>query len=103
MTATSTKMKPSKKGPNVNRPRNEVENLDDPRGQFGVFLRAWIDKNHDGTPTKLAGALKLKVRTIQTWAKGQSGPAFADLNRVALAMGFADWSKLAVAIVRHNR
>jgi len=85
------------------RPRNEVENTGDPRGQFGLFLRAWIDKHHGGDPEPLAGKLGVSTRTIQTWAKGQAGPVFADLNEVAEALGFSDWSKLAAAVVRSQR
>lgn len=85
------------------RPRNKVENTSDPRGQFGAFLRHWIDTNHDGDPKRLADALGVSVRAVQTWMKGQAGPTFADLGRIASELGFADWSKLAAAVVRHSR
>ena len=80
------------------RPHSDVENTGDPRGQFGLFLRAWLATH---SATDLADELDVSIRTVQTWAKGQAGPAFQDLDRVAVAMGFADWSRLAAAIVRH--
>lgn len=91
------------KGPIVNRPRREIENMNDPRGQFASLLRHWLDKHHHGDGAPLAKSLGVSLRTIQTWAKGQAGPPLADLNRVALALGFSDWSKLAAAAVKHSR
>src|SRR5687768_11104270 len=90
------------KGRTVNRPRDDVENRNDPRGQFALFLRDWIDR-HGGSPIPLADALGVHKRTVQTWMKGEAGPALGDLDEVAKALGFADWSKLAAAVVKHGR
>ena len=80
------------------RPQHDVENTDDPRGQFGLFLRAWLETH---SAKDLAEELGVSIRTLQTWGKGQAGPAFQDLDRIAAALGYSDWSKLAAAIVRH--
>ncbi len=84
------------------RPREDVENKGDPRGRFALFLRDWIDRKHGGSPKPLAESLGLKVRSVQTWMQGKAGPAFGDLDTVARALGYADWSKLAAAVERFN-
>lgn len=83
----------------VNRPAEHIENLGDPRGQFGRYLRHLLAVKKM-TAAQLAEKLGKKKRAVQTWTKGQSGPAFADLDNVAKALGFRDWSKLAEAVVK---
>lgn len=86
----------------VNRPAEQIENTGDPRGQFGRYLRHLLDSGRiDGAD--LAKTLGVSVRTVQTWAKGQAGPAFGDLDRVAVALGHTDWSRLAAAVVRYSK
>jgi hypothetical protein len=85
------------------KPRNETKNQDDPRGQFGAFLRDWIDAKHDGDEKRLATMLDMSDRAVRLWMAGDTGPAFSDLGRVAKALGYADWAALAAAVVRHHR
>lgn len=85
------------------RPRDDVENQGDPRGQFALFLRDWIDRKHGGSPQPLAKALDCDIRAVQRWMKGQNGPAFGDLDRVANALGFSDWAKLAAAVTKYRK
>lgn len=85
------------------RPRDEIENRDDPRGQFALFLRDWVDQHHGGSPKPLSDVLDCDVRAIQRWMKGQNGPAFGDLDRVAKALGYSNWATLAAAVVKHGK
>lgn len=107
MTATATRLKGSKRAPRANgsqqlsaKPRSEAKHSDDPRGQFGAYLRDWLDNRHGGDETQLAKDLNVSDRTIRKWCEGSHGPAFGKLDEVAKAMGFADWSKLAAAVVK---
>lgn len=100
--AGSLKRQSAAKGePVAAKPRGETKNTDDPRGQFGAFLRDWIDRHDDGDESKLADKLKVSDRTIRKWCEGANAPPLGDLQRIAEKMGFADWSKLAAAIVKH--
>ena len=85
------------------KPRTETKNASDPRGQFGAFLRHWIDKHLGGDEKRLADKLDLSDRTIRKWIEGANGPAFQDLDRIALAMGYSDWGALASAAVRYAK
>lgn len=87
------------KMPNVARQRKEPD-LSNPKGQFGAFLRWWLDKHHAGDETPLANSLEVSERTIRKWCEGAAAPDLANLDNVAKAMGFDDWSKLAVAVVK---
>lgn len=87
----------------VARPRNEVQNPDDPRGQFGSFLRAFIDKNHGGDESRISKALDVSERTVRKWCEGAHGPAFQDLDRIAIALGFESWVDMALAVRRFHR
>ncbi|MGD9719779.1 MAG: helix-turn-helix domain-containing protein [Pirellulales bacterium] len=82
--------------------RKKPRNTSDPRGQFARFLRAYYDdrKARDGTYTQqaLAAALGISVRGLRFWLKGDSGPAFEDLDVVAAALGYRDWGALATAV-----
>lgn len=83
------------------KPRSQTKNTDDPRGQFGAFLRDWIDRKHGGDEDRLAQLLHVSSRTVRKWAEGSNGPAFSDLNRIALAMGYSDWAAMAAAAIRY--
>jgi len=85
------------------RERKPARNRTDPRGQFGEFLRAWLDQHHGGDETVLSDALGVSDRTIRKWCEGTHGPGFHDLERIAVAMGFADWTDLAIAIRKLSR
>lgn len=78
----------------------KTANTDDPRGRFGRFLRAWLARHDDKKGDTLAKALGMNSRSIRLWMQGETGPSFADLNRVAEALGYADWSLLAAAVER---
>lgn len=82
-------------------PRRTIKNASDPRGQLGAYLRHWIDTHHGGDASRLAKSLGVSVRAVQKWCEGSNSPAMADLGRVAEAMGFANWGKLATAACRH--
>lgn len=85
------------------KPRSEPKNPDDPRGQFGPFLREWIERHHGGDEKRLADSLGMTDRAIRKWMLGDSGPAFSDLETVAQLLGFADWADMARAIVKHAK
>lgn len=85
----------------VARPRKEPD-LTNPKGQFGAFLRWWLDKHHAGDEKPLATSLEVSERTIRKWCEGSAAPDLAKLDNVATAMGFDDWSKLAVAVVKRT-
>lgn len=84
--------------PGMGKTRGRIKNQGDPRGQFGAFLRDWIDRKHGGSPKPLAESLGVAVRTVQHWAGGAGGPAFEDLDRVAVALGMSDFAALALAL-----
>lgn len=85
----------------MGRPRSKPRNLSDPRGQLGAYVESWIAKHHDGDRQRLADALGVSLRTIGKWCEGEHGPDLETLGKLAAAMGFDDWSKLAAAAVRH--
>ena len=91
---------PLTKAPRMGKARGKIKNQDDPRGQLAAFLRDWIDRKHGGDANRLAKSLGVSVRTIRYWATGQKSPQLADLNKVASALGYRDWSKLAAAVVK---
>lgn len=99
-----SKISGSKSGAaDVGRPKSAASNKNDPRGQFGEFLYAWIAKHHEGDEERLATALGMTDRAIRKWCEGKSGPAFSDLDRVAKALGMADWTDLAIAVRKFHR
>ena len=86
--------------PRMGKARGQIKNTGDPRGQFAAFLRDWIDRKHGGDESRLAGALGVSTRTVQYWMIGEKSPRFEHLHKIATAMGYSDWSKLAAAIIR---
>jgi hypothetical protein len=82
--------------------RKRTENMGDPRGQFGSFLRNWLDRQSDRTEAKrrVAAAAGVSERAVGTWELGTNGPPLQSLDSIARAMGYADWAKLALAAVR---
>lgn len=101
MTALATKMGCSIKCRPM-RPREPVVNSDDPRGQFAIFLRDWVDRKHRGDLDAAAKDVGQTRRTLQNWMKGLVGPSFGDLDDVAIGLGYADWAALAAAVKRHG-
>lgn len=102
-----TKMAGSNKGQDVPIEPNAVENPDDPRGWFGLFLREWVEKQsvrqnkgRVAVIDELAKTLKMKRRGIQKWLQGIGGPSFGDQEKVAKALGFSDYAKLSAAVVK---
>lgn len=85
------------------KPRSQTKNTDDPRGQFGAFLRDWIDRKHDGDESRLAAMLDVSDRAVRKWCEGANAPPLADLDRIAKAMGYTDWGAMASAAVRHSK
>ena len=84
------------------KPRNETKNLTDPRGQFGTFLRWWLDRQPtDAKP--LHKRIGVSERTIRKWCEGANAPALQDLDRIAVAMDFENWAVLAARVIRHCR
>lgn len=83
------------------KPRGETQNLKDPRGQLGSFLRHWIDRHHDGDESRLATAMDVSPRVVRYWIAGTKSPKFATFNKLAKALGFSDWARLAVAVNKH--
>lgn len=95
--------KSSPKSPTMAPREPSTENTDDPRGKFGRFLRDWLARHDDRKGDALASELGMKdSRSIRWWAQGKSGPQFADLDRVAEAMGYQNWAKLAAAVERFH-
>lgn len=101
------KMAGSNKGQDVPIEPNPVENPDDPRGWFGLFLREWVEKQsvrqnkgRVAVIDDLAKTLKMKRRGIQKWLQGIGGPSFGDQDKVAKALGFSDYAKLSAAVVK---
>lgn len=79
--------------------RKPTENMGDPRGQFGEFLRDRIEKHFGGDEEKIAKALGLSTgRTLRKWMEGVHGPAFQDLDKIAKALGLDDWYALTAAV-----
>lgn len=104
MVSSAIKMGGSKTGAAMAaKPRSEPKNQDDPRGQFGAFLRDWIDRKHGGDEARLAEILDVSDRTVRKWIEGANGPAFSDLDRIAKAMGYSDWAAMATAAVRFSK
>ena len=79
------------------RPRSKPKHPNDPRGQFGAFLRDWIDRHEDGERI-VAEKLKMSRRAIRTWVVGNAGPTFKDLDSVAKALGFSDYAAMFAAV-----
>jgi transcriptional regulator with XRE-family HTH domain len=79
--------------------RKPTENMGDPRGQFGEFLRDRIEKHFGGDEEKIAKALGLSTgRTLRKWMEGVHGPAFQDLDKIAKALGLDDWYAMTAAV-----
>ena len=89
------------KAPTMTPVEPQTSNSDDPRGRFGRFLRAHLARKGDKKGDDLADALGMESgRSIRLWMQGETGPAFKDLDRVARAIGYENWAKLAVAVER---
>jgi hypothetical protein len=82
-------------------PRQRTNNPDDPRRQFGAFLRDWLDAQAGGDEGVLARRLGLTADAVRAWTRGRSGPRFSELNRLAAALCLEDWGGLAAAVARH--
>jgi len=80
-------------------PRQDAKNTSDPRGKFGAFLAHWLDRQRK-TTHELAATLNVSERTIRKWREGAHGPAFEELDRVAVALGYTDWSRCYAAALR---
>jgi transcriptional regulator with XRE-family HTH domain len=93
----------SSKAPRMGKARGQVKNTGDPRGQFGAFLRDWIDRKHGGDESRLAATMGVSDRAVRRWMSGDNAPPLSDLDRLAAALGYDDWSKLAVAVVKFSR
>lgn len=107
MPKAANKMAGSTKGQDVPAPPNDVENPDDPRGWFGLFLRDWVERQsvrrkcgRVAVIDDLAKTLKMERRGVQKWLQGVGGPSFGDQDRVAKALGFSDYAKLSAAVVK---
>lgn len=85
------------------RSRSDTKNSDDPRGQFGEFLRHWVDTKAGGQYGDLAENLGVSPRAVGKWMEGAAGPSFGDLDRVAVALGYDDWVDLAIAVRKFHR
>lgn len=92
--------KPSPKGPTVAPREPSTKNTNDPRGKFGRFLRAYLARKDDKDANDLAKKLGRNPRSVRLWLQGETGPAFADLDRVADALGYSNWATLAAAVER---
>ncbi len=79
------------------RPRSNPKHQNDPRGQFGAFLRDWIDR-HERGESLLAERLDMSRRSIRSWVVGDAGPTFGDLDAVAKALEFDDYAAMFSAI-----
>jgi DNA-binding XRE family transcriptional regulator len=84
--------------------RKPTENMGDARGQFGAFLRHWLDQQQDRAAAKaeIAKAAKVKVRAVGKWEEGANAPNLQSLDAIARVMGYPNWGKLAMAAVRFN-
>ena len=80
-------------------PRQDTKNAEDPRGKFGAFLAHWLER-HGKTTHELAKTLEVSERTVRKWREGAHGPSFEDLDRVAQALGYSDWSRCYAAALR---
>src|SRR5689334_18948965 len=82
--------------------RKETENLGDARGQFGLYLRHWLDRQADRAAAKarIAKAAGVSIQAVGKWEQGVSGPPMQSLHAIADVMGFANWASLATAAVR---
>lgn len=98
--ATVGSSQSSPKGPAVAPREPSTKNTGDPRGKFGRFLRSYLARKDDKDGNDLGKVLDKSPRTIRLWAQGEAGPAFADLDRVAVAMGYSNWATLATAVER---
>ncbi len=94
----------SSQGRDVAQHRKETENPKDPRGQFGSFLRHWLDRQADRKKAKarIAEAAGVTARAVGKWEEGVASPPLQSLDAVAKEMGFAHWGTLAMAAVRHS-
>lgn len=85
------------------RPRGPTKNYNDPRGQLGRFLRAWIDRHYSGDESQLAKAMGVSDRAVRKWCEGAASPRLTDFGRLADALGYSDWAALAAAVVRFDK
>ncbi len=91
------------KGRDVAADRKPTENTGDPRGQFGMFLRHWLDRRSDRSEAKkgIAKAAGVEPRAVGKWEEGVAGPPLQSLDAIAKEMGYANWATLAIAAVKH--
>ncbi len=80
-------------------PRKTTKNMDDPRGQFGAFLRHKIDSGV-ASFSDIAAATGLKERAVYKWAEGTNGPKFSDLQAIAETLGYPNWLAMMSAVKR---
>lgn len=85
------------------KPVGEIKNPDDPRGQFGPFLRHVLNAKFDGDVKRVADAVGISERGVRKWMEGYAGPSFGDLDKVAEAIGYRDWIDMAIAIRAFHR
>lgn len=102
-----TKVQPSKAAGkagttgDVGKPRTKVVDPSTPKGQFGIYVRHWIDKHHGGDVERIAKAVGVSERAVTKWCEGESAPDLEKLALLADAMGFSHWSALGAAAQRH--
>jgi transcriptional regulator with XRE-family HTH domain len=77
--------------------------MGDPRGQFGSFLRNWLDRQSDRGDAKrrIAKAAGVTERAVGKWEEGLNSPPLQSLDPIARTMGYSNWGKLAMAAVRY--
>lgn len=85
------------------RQRDPVNNPNDPRGQLGKFLRAWIDDHYDGDESKISGPMGISERAVRKWCEGNAAPSLADFDRLARVLKFKDWATLALEVVAFSK
>lgn len=89
MVAARLKMDGSQQRTTVARPRKKEPDTSTTAGMFAAYLAHLIDKR--GTsPDNLAEATGINRATIFRWLRGDQSPDVDDLDRLAIALGFAD-------------
>jgi hypothetical protein len=85
------------------RPRDPVNNANDPRGQLGRFLRAWIDEHYDGDESKISEPMGISERAVRKWCEGNAAPSLSDFAKLAKVLKFRDWAALALEVVAFSK